>query len=679
MSQGNVKQFVDFTNTTDTGDNSPDAIQPIIEGEDVIAAVQNRPPENVRQRTEVVKEVLADTLYLRDADRVLALGGPGLIDWPGSTTVAQTGIPVISDDLYLLPFLTPGAAQTAPVPPVASNFGTLILQKVGPANGIVVTSNRRSFRGGDQISVEVVFGGSSGSVVAELLPAAFGPPAGDFARRIRLTCNAPTLTNVINALNAISPPTPDNAQLVTATLAGGAAGGDTLLVPQTKQFVSGNYDGEGHAITPAALAAFFVANPGSALAEGDSLCIQYAQMVDETYASNSGRRQSIPENSNTAVPSGAFFNSRVNPEKLVNAIPICKVIDGKLVMINGTVVAEGSTSMPLGGSSIKIQAAGVDQGSVNTLNFVNLVVAIAGDIASVTWAGETIQFNGVGVTNTPHRTINVDNRELVASDQGSSVAGLKFEAPQFDGLVGPSMRIRINLNGTIDDTFHIEPNHYWIGGHLKHNSATVDKTASSALGGSLASDTWYYLYVYSTGTGPTAIDFELSTTAPSAGNIFKNGDTSRIFLGAFRSISIVTNIMPTLRQGRKTHYIVMSTSVDIPTGGSLIAAPTGTKYVDVSSRVPPTALLVLFQFLGVAVKGTTPGADAFNIGTPITGVDVSGSSYDTLIMPADDTTPPTWGVRAEMAVDINQRLTLSYNNGDNANGKVYVYVMGYVD
>lgn len=348
---GPINQFVRFDQGTggDTGENAPLSTLPIQQGQALnggnndATGPLNSSPENLRQRTEALRQAVRDTAYMRDADRGLILGGPGLVTWPGSTTAAHSGIPVISDNLYILPMLTPGAAQAAPIPPVASKFGTVTLQKTGPAAGIVLTSNRRSYDGGDQISVTVV----SGTVFSAVL-------SDSPQRSIIITAPAgTTLTTVINAVNLLVP-SGEVTALVTAALAPGAAGTDLLLIPQAKQFVAGNYDGEGHALTPAALAAFFVANPGSALAEGDTLCIQYADLVALATDPQplGGRRQSIPENSNTAIPSGSFFNSRVNPEKLVNAIPVCKVVNGDLVFLNGQRIQTGGTTVPLGSGAV---------------------------------------------------------------------------------------------------------------------------------------------------------------------------------------------------------------------------------------------------------------------------------------------------------------------------------------
>lgn len=337
---GNVTPFLDYTTSNDTNLNASTSIQPITDGEQINQATLQRPDENLRQRTEALRAFATDSLFLQNADRSFLIVGPGGVTWPGSTTASQSGIPVITDVLWIIPMLTPGSAQTQPIPPVQSKYGTLHLKRASDsANSILVTSQRRSYAAGDQINVQVVPGASFSCTLQTEV-------SGAYRRTIKIVAtSSTTLGTTITALNGLTPPSPDDTQLVTAALEGGASNSDLLLDTQARQFVAGNYDGEGHTISPANLASFFTSNPGSALAEGDSLCVQFAMLTDT--ASSGGRRQAIPENSNTTVPAASFFNSRVSPEKLVNALPICKVVNGALVFATGVEIAQGATGASL--------------------------------------------------------------------------------------------------------------------------------------------------------------------------------------------------------------------------------------------------------------------------------------------------------------------------------------------
>lgn len=339
---GNVKQFVDFTGNTnnDTGENNASSIQPVLDGESVIGTVLTRPSESLRQRTEAFRDVMADSLYLRDADRSWVVTGPRpTITWPGSTTAAASGIPVLGNALWVLPLLTPGAQANSP--PVASAFGVLHLKRSSDSsNSVSVTSRRRSYSAGDQINVTVASGGS--------FSCALDVETG-LRRTIKVVATGTTtLGAVITALNGLTPPAPDNTQLVTAALEGGAISGDFILAPQARQYVAGNYDGEAHQIGVSTLASFFSSNPTQALAEGDTLCIRYDMVSDPS--STGGRRQSILENSNTNLPAGSLFNSRVHPELLTNAIPVCKVVNNDLVFPGGRTIQSGAVLVSLAGN-----------------------------------------------------------------------------------------------------------------------------------------------------------------------------------------------------------------------------------------------------------------------------------------------------------------------------------------
>lgn len=466
MSIGPITQFVDYAEGGDTGTNDPSSIQPIIKGETVGGAatpaagngVSNRTAQNLRLRTELIRQVLADTLYLRDADRGgLFVGGPGLVSWGGSVASGGTGILVLSDNLFLLPGLTPGAAQTPPVAPVASKYGALTLLKSDSSAGLTVQSLRRSYAGGDTINVEVVAGGASGTVTAVLV-------ADIPQRTIVLTANAPTLAQVISAINGLFPTdVNDNTQLAQATLAAGASNTDTLLTPQAQQFVVGNYDAEAHTLTPTNLATFF-ASSVNLLDEGDTLCIQYATMNDPLPGPPlGGRRQSIPENSNTVIPAASFFNSRVHPERLVNALPVCKVLNGKLVFTTGAQVPKGATNVDLGGIGA----------------------------GSVAWGGGANWADG---TTNPATDVGTELSKLItdlASESGSSGAdkiGTKAVTYSFGAVAAQSLAARLVAFDTAKANLGF-PNTF-----TRQQTINGANDAEAALNGSIAASSAYRLW-----------------------------------------------------------------------------------------------------------------------------------------------------------------------------------------
>jgi hypothetical protein len=389
---GPVTPFVDYSQNTasDDGENNLASVLPPQNGEALNQTVLGRSIECLRQRFEVLRSVENDSLYLRDSQQRMLLAGPGTISWPGSTTDAASGIFTLSDVLYILPGLTPGSAQASPVPPVQSFYGSLYLKRASDsAQTVQVQSLRRAYAAGDEINITISSGASFSCTLST---------ENTYERTISIVAvsGTTTMSQVISALNALIPASPDNTQLVNATLVGGGSGTDLLLVPQTKQYISGNIDGVGYTLSPANLAGFFTSNPSQVLAEGDSLAVQFSQV--SSTSSTGGRRQSIPENSNTLISASSLFNSRVHPELLVNALHICKVINGELVFDTGVAIAQGATNQPLG----------------------------AYTAANISYSGGPNWADG---TTNPATTVQAQLSKIVSDLAGSASGAAKIEGP----------------------------------------------------------------------------------------------------------------------------------------------------------------------------------------------------------------------------------------------------------
>lgn len=112
--------------------------------------------------------------------------------------------------------------------------------------------------------------------------------------------------------------------------------------------------------------------------------------------------------------------------------------------------------------------------------------------------------------------------------------------------------------------------------------------------GTLPADVWRYIYAYNDGG---ALEYELSATAPEAGLVFKSGDTTRRYLGAFRTtlLGLVVPFSNVRGSARQQHRVLV--------GG------TSTSYVEMILRdylssvdaVPPYATRV---HLRVQVAGS---------------------------------------------------------------------------
>lgn len=411
-----AQQRITYKQGNDSGENDVSSIQPVADGEAANQTTFRRPSDNLRVRTEAVRTFADNQLRLRDEDRAFGLFSSGNITWDGTVASAGTGKFHLGADLWLVPFLTPG--KDSNTPPVQSFFGTLTLNKTGPAAGIVVTSRKRSYEYGDKITVEILLDNGIGSPAVVVTS---GTPL------VHITVTVKNTTTLNDVMSAITADTNAN-NLVSTALAGGALGADIIVSPQAIQTISGNYDGEAHIITDANLQSFFTADSNNLLKEGDTLAVWYNELIEGTVSGDSsdpkggsvlgGRFESIPENTNTTLPTGSLFNSRVHPERLPNAIPVAKVMNGSLIMTDGTKIAKGVGGVALGASTITINDDGSAVGPFTTINFIdNLEPVDAGSgVANVSWTGANVKNQGTTVTNSPFTDLDFTDRGVTATD-----------------------------------------------------------------------------------------------------------------------------------------------------------------------------------------------------------------------------------------------------------------------
>lgn len=100
-------------------------------------------------------------------------------------------------------------------------------------------------------------------------------------------------------------------------------------------------------------------------------------------------------------------------------------------------------------------------------------------------------------------------------------------------------------------------------------------------GGNLASSTWYYVYAYD---NAGSLDFEISTTAPNANICIKSGDSTRIYLGCFRTLSTGAPIPMRMKRGRYLYNFSGSAVAD--TRALNAGTATSDTAVDLAGLVP---------------------------------------------------------------------------------------------
>lgn len=347
-----MRQVVDFRSSNgDTGYPESDAILPVADGESANQAVLRRPTENTRLRTETLRTLLREYACLADTHTRLysaVQGNPITFDgvYPGNS-----GVFTIGTDLVVLSMGSPGRSTSYPY--IGSSKAAL---SVGtPAsNEVVFTSVKKQWEGSsfpaadaNAIAVEIV-AGSSVTVTLK------GPNLDHIY--ITIVSGTTTCNDVISAVNGSAANT-----LVLASLGAGSTGTNAAGLwgtaqwggDYTKRFLKGGVAGVIHKISSSVLSTFFAASTANRIQEGDMIGIWYDKNVDT--AGTGGRLQSTYENGNYALTAGQLFNSRREPEKVPNGIPICKCISATtLLFADGSYIQNGFPA-PLGFDSLQWQ------------------------------------------------------------------------------------------------------------------------------------------------------------------------------------------------------------------------------------------------------------------------------------------------------------------------------------
>jgi hypothetical protein len=333
---------VDFRNTVDTGEPEADAIVPYTDGEPANQAILRRPVENNRSRTDIMRSILRNLVVLSDMDRPgMLMNSTGAVTFAGAKAT-YAGTITLAANLEIFPYATPGDDSVG-VPYLASQKATLT---TGSPDGVTLTSKYKQWEapgGGDpaiaqeanMISVEIK---DTGSLTVDVEGA-----TGEVNNIVvGIDFGTTTVQQVVDAINADT----DANKLVVATVFGTAGNACPKFseaewgTDYSARFLRGGAAGIAHIITNANLATFFGAHADNPLRKGDTLAIWYDKLVDLSGSpADDGRFQSTYENTNQTIPATALFNSRREPEKIPNSIPICKCLtDDRIQFADGTII-----------------------------------------------------------------------------------------------------------------------------------------------------------------------------------------------------------------------------------------------------------------------------------------------------------------------------------------------------
>jgi hypothetical protein len=381
MSRQHVEYLTSATPETvdglDTGEVNAASVRPVTDGEPAQAAVLERPTENLRTRTEIVRDELEALKYISDADRALLLTSTGDVTWDGITP-GFSGEFSATQNFILKPFTAP-EISTASRLIICQNTASQITIRTRQ-NG--TSGQPRAYSGANDISFDFTpVNTGLGNVIITVT----GAPANNF--HVQFDNNVSSGVTVSQMLTALNGNAPFLAAGLEAVIDGGIIGAtpDTLgpnggpieigfpqppspvvgnkvyltIAPAEllTRFMSGAADAEKHIITPSQLVQFFAADGGTLnkLIEGDVLCVRYDDLV---MTLDGGRRQSIFEN-----PEGMAMNAGNNlflmrrfPARLPGALPLAAVVNGQLIFVSGRVFNAGETG-PLVSSGASYQGS----------------------------------------------------------------------------------------------------------------------------------------------------------------------------------------------------------------------------------------------------------------------------------------------------------------------------------
>lgn len=361
----NHDQTVRFRQMGDAGDEAPEAIQPLSDGEILDAAALMRATHHLRRRTSLLGKEVSDLKYLADYDRSLLFRSDHrfILTDENLPTGGMYRLRMSGGELAIHPALTPGTHSGGRYKggrvfvndlPYAGVLGlddltlTTHSDYTGQrayADGASLAEATTLSLGANEIEISLVADSSRVGGAATISAAVQGTPARRFTVTYGTLTTPTTLAEIISFINGDT-----NSQgtygLSHVFRASTTSSGTSVPPALTLGRVQGQYDAEAHRISAAFFDAFF-SDAENLLLEGEGLAIAYPKGLVETGAAplKAGRRQSLldwPTNrvgsnvDNTeALIGNLLFNTGREPEKIPGAIPIGKIINGEFVFCDG--------------------------------------------------------------------------------------------------------------------------------------------------------------------------------------------------------------------------------------------------------------------------------------------------------------------------------------------------------
>lgn len=328
--------LVDFLNGGDTGEDTLESIQPMLHGEPATHTNLRRPTENIRSRTEIVRDEIEALKYYRDYGKLLLEYSGGTVTWngpgPGASPLGE--ITITGGTFKISPFLAPSVAKKGSL-----SVGT-------PASNQItytVASTAYATQGMNSVTVRHLNGGAATPLAVTITD---GP-----IKRIIVIFDSANTAHDAAAVKAavdvaVAADTDLAGKIVTTTSAVAAV--TIAAVAETR--IEGTADDESHWVSGADVEALTVATP---LEPGMGIAIWYRYLIepstpfggDPKAGLAGGRAESSISRTTNVIPAAALFITDENPEKIPGAIPFCRVgYNGQLIFFDGTKLETGEST-----------------------------------------------------------------------------------------------------------------------------------------------------------------------------------------------------------------------------------------------------------------------------------------------------------------------------------------------
>lgn len=382
----NYDEQTDFTSVTgDNNQNTEASIQPIAGGENLWEEPLNRAPENLRQRTEVLRKAVDDLRYYADYDRHFTLTAlPGTTftftpdPGPSTRSVLAVAGSAGANVLRIIPTLTPGSnsgGRALGAKMFVLQGGTYVDHAGDSSNELTIvasslTTGMRGYAdtddladagywslGGNRLRLTLAPNAALAGGLASISVTVSGTPATNFTIAYGTAATATTLAQLIFFINNDNDLGGSGASygLSDVFYAATTAPGPNLIPPPplVDAIFQGGYDAEEHWLTQDAFDTFFT-NATNRLEDGEALAMAFTPgPVEDTTIGQGGRRQALRDlpldrtgggGGNTASDP-ILFNTGREPEKIPGSIAIGKRVGDLFYFIDGTAVGTTATSL----------------------------------------------------------------------------------------------------------------------------------------------------------------------------------------------------------------------------------------------------------------------------------------------------------------------------------------------